>query len=78
MAIFKLAVQDKIPSLERYYEVSGKCSVRATGSELNFRKLRLFFGLAYGMCFIQLVHMVLDRQKEAVNNASSGDNSDGI
>lgn len=82
--ILSLAMEDKLVSLDEFYEREGLCPAQHPSSKLSIRKLSLFFIMAYTVCCILLLVMMLDRPKHDGNELQSqhdpenSDSNDGM
>lgn len=56
-----LKAQGLLPSIQEYLRTETSCRL-STSPVLTFKKLRLFFLLAYAVCFVIFLEMMLDPQ----------------
>lgn len=68
--VLKLAMRDKLLSLDEYYEREGECIIHPATSSLSIRKLSLFFIMSYVTCFLLLLEMVFDPQQPVSNGGT--------
>lgn len=74
-ATLQLKAEGELKSFLEYLRTQEKCPLKSSPT-LTFRKLRIFFFVAFAVCFVVFVEMVVDPQKVDSGSAERNAESD--